>query len=141
MGGLSLVVDPRGVVNVGQMEGLTGLALAVSMAALAVSVAALTRGAPARLRDEADSASRMARNAMERADGLSTTWESAKATYGEILEAINAERETIQRHRARLSAQQSRENAGAAAAVPQSREDMLADLRVSSGLVNSTTGS
>lgn len=116
------------------------LALAVSAVAVALSVSALTRSAPARLRDEADTALRIARDAIDRCDRIQGSWEVAKAEYGAILEAVNAERETIQRHRARLSAQASREAANQATAAPQSRDDLLAELRVQAGLGGNAAG-
>lgn len=117
------------------MEGFTGLALAVSLGALAVSLGALTRGAPARLRDEAETAVRVARDAIDRCDRVEGSWNATKAEYGSILDAIEGERENIQRHRARLSAAQSRET-NAAPKAPQSREELLLDLRESAGLLN-----
>jgi hypothetical protein len=119
------------------VEGPHALALAFSAAALGVAVISLARGAPARLRDETDSARRLAQEAIERVGRCEVTWEAAKAEYGAVLEAVNSERETIQRHRARLSAQESRER-NAEPPAPQSREEILAELRQQAGILNAT---
>jgi hypothetical protein len=109
------------------------LALTLSGVGIVLALLALTRSVPARLREETETALRAARDAQDRADRLGSTWEAAKADYGAILEAVNAERETIQRHRARLSAQESRErNSGPAH--EETRDEMLARLRAEAGM-------
>lgn len=111
------------------------LALALSAIGIGLALVALTRSVPARLREETETALHAARDASDRVDRMTATWEAAKADYGTILDAVSLERETIQRHRAKLSAAQSREGGGAPPG-PQSRDEMLAGLRVEAGMTN-----
>jgi hypothetical protein len=113
--------------------GPHALALTLSGVGIALGLLALTRSVPARLREETETALRASRDAVDRCDRLSATWEAAKVEYGTILESMELERENLQRHRSRLSAAASRERNNEPPE-PQSREDLLAQLRVESGM-------
>lgn len=110
-----------------ELEAAHALALGVSVLSLLVAGVALVQGAPARLRDACDRATRSAQEAVSRGAALAETWEASRASLTSILDGIQSERERVQKDRARLSARESRERN--LPQVPQTRDEILTDLR------------
>lgn len=114
------------------MESWHALALGFSFLAVVISAGVFFRGTPAQVR----SASAAAQVAISRADAALESQAAFKIECQRILEAVADEREEASRLRARASAAASRADRQAANSErPMSREEILAQLRSSSGLV------
>lgn len=106
-----------------KMSAAYGLVLIVSLAALGLSAFTALRNPPESLR-------RMAREALDRSVATQTSNEAFKADVSTILGAVQDERERTEKLRARArSAQQRAEAADGQQTQPQTRDELLAELR------------
>ncbi len=110
------------------MDPANGLALVVSTLALALAAFSYLRGVPARVLAEASNAQRIA-------ERIALEFETFKAEATNILGAVQEERERTQKSTARRTATDSRARQAEALATPQTRDEVLAELRPRAGLI------
>lgn len=106
-----------------------GLVLLVSLLAAGLALYTALRNPPESLR-------KMSREALDRSIATQTANEAFKADVSSILGAIQDERERAEKLRARArAAQQRAEQADGQQQLPQSRDEVLAELRGKAGLL------